>query len=85
LRQVWLGSEADVLLYMDADLSTELEALPDLVAAPSPSYPERSEVPMSRDCSATGLNGGDAEPRDNASVFSVCSYSPAPMPKAGHD
>jgi glycosyltransferase involved in cell wall biosynthesis len=33
LRQVWLGSEADVLSYMDVDLSTGLEAFFPLVAA----------------------------------------------------
>lgn len=32
LKQVWLGSEADVLAYMDVDLSTRLEAFPPLVA-----------------------------------------------------
>jgi glycosyltransferase involved in cell wall biosynthesis len=33
LRSAWLESEADVLAYMDVDLSTELEAIPLLVAA----------------------------------------------------
>lgn len=33
LRAAWLGSEADVLAYMDVDLSTELSALPPLVDA----------------------------------------------------
>ena len=33
LRTAWLESEADILAYMDVDLSTELEALPRLVAA----------------------------------------------------
>jgi len=33
LRAAWLGSEADVLVYMDVDLSTELSALPPLVDA----------------------------------------------------
>ncbi len=33
LKQVWLESQADVMSYMDVDLSTELEALPRLVAA----------------------------------------------------
>ncbi len=32
LRQVWLGSEADVVAYMDVDLSTDLKALLPLVA-----------------------------------------------------
>jgi glycosyltransferase involved in cell wall biosynthesis len=31
LRAAWLGSEADVLVYMDVDLSTDLAALPSLV------------------------------------------------------
>ena len=31
LRAAWLGSEADVLVYMDVDLSTDLSALPPLV------------------------------------------------------
>jgi glycosyltransferase involved in cell wall biosynthesis len=33
LRAAWLGSEADVLVYMDVDLSTDLSALPALVDA----------------------------------------------------
>jgi glycosyltransferase involved in cell wall biosynthesis len=33
LRAAWLGSEADVLVYMDVDLSTDLSALPLLVDA----------------------------------------------------
>ncbi len=32
LREAWLGSEADVVAYMDVDLSTDLAHLPDLVA-----------------------------------------------------
>jgi putative flippase GtrA len=32
LRQVWLESDADVLAYMDVDLSTHLDALPALIA-----------------------------------------------------
>jgi glycosyltransferase involved in cell wall biosynthesis len=31
LRQVWLGSRADVMAYMDVDLSTNLSAFPTLV------------------------------------------------------
>lgn len=31
LRRVWLASDADILCYMDADLSTDLEALPRLI------------------------------------------------------
>ena len=31
LREAWLGSEADVVSYMDVDLSTDLDHLPDLV------------------------------------------------------
>ena len=31
LRAAWLGSKADVLVYMDVDLSTDLSALPPLV------------------------------------------------------
>ncbi len=33
LRATWLGSEADVLTYMDVDLSTDLSFFPPLVAA----------------------------------------------------
>jgi glycosyltransferase involved in cell wall biosynthesis len=33
LRKAWLESEADVLTYMDVDLSTDLNAFPHLVAA----------------------------------------------------
>ena len=33
LRTAWLNSEADVLCYMDVDLSTNLRALPPLLAA----------------------------------------------------
>jgi glycosyltransferase involved in cell wall biosynthesis len=33
LRAAWLGSEADVLTYMDVDLSTDLAFFPPLVAA----------------------------------------------------
>ena len=33
LRRAWLESPADVVAYMDVDLSTELEALPQLLAA----------------------------------------------------
>jgi glycosyltransferase involved in cell wall biosynthesis len=33
LRATWLASEADVLTYMDVDLSTDLEFFPPLVAA----------------------------------------------------
>ena len=33
LRRAWLGSSADVLLYMDVDLSTKLSALPELISA----------------------------------------------------
>ena len=33
LRQSWLDSTADIVVYMDVDLSTDLESLPDLVAA----------------------------------------------------
>ena len=33
LRAAWLGSEADVLTYMDVDLSTDLAYFPPLVAA----------------------------------------------------
>ncbi|WP_245886830.1 bifunctional glycosyltransferase family 2/GtrA family protein [Umezawaea tangerina] len=32
LHQVWLGSDAPVLAYMDVDLSTDLAALPPLIA-----------------------------------------------------
>jgi hypothetical protein len=31
LKHVWLNTNADVLVYMDADLSTELDALPALI------------------------------------------------------
>jgi glycosyltransferase involved in cell wall biosynthesis len=31
LKHVWLNTDADVLVYMDADLSTELDALPALI------------------------------------------------------
>ena len=31
LREAWLGSEADVVAYMDVDLSTDLQHLPTLV------------------------------------------------------
>src|SRR3972149_333415 len=33
LSRAWLASEADVLAYMDIDLSTDLEAFPRLVSA----------------------------------------------------
>ncbi|MBI4329485.1 MAG: glycosyltransferase [Chloroflexi bacterium] len=33
LKRTWLGSEADIVCYMDVDLSTELEALPVLLGA----------------------------------------------------
>ena len=33
LKESWLSGEADILAYMDVDLSTELEALPKLVQA----------------------------------------------------
>ena len=33
LSQAWLASDADVLAYMDIDLSTDLEAFPRLVSA----------------------------------------------------
>lgn len=33
LRQVWLDSEADILSYMDVDLSTDLDAFPPLIEA----------------------------------------------------
>jgi glycosyltransferase involved in cell wall biosynthesis len=33
LKQVWLESDADILAYMDIDLSTDLAAFPPLVAA----------------------------------------------------
>jgi len=33
LKAAWLGSTADVVAYMDVDLSTELEALPKIVTA----------------------------------------------------
>lgn len=33
LKQVWMHSDADVLAYMDVDLSTELAALPELIAS----------------------------------------------------
>ena len=33
LRQAWLQSRADIVCYMDVDLSTRLEHLPDLLAA----------------------------------------------------
>jgi len=33
LRKSWLESSADILVYMDVDLSTDLESLPELVAA----------------------------------------------------
>ena len=33
LRKAWLESKADVVCYMDVDLSTDLEALPPLIAA----------------------------------------------------
>ncbi|MFQ5946956.1 MAG: dolichyl-phosphate beta-glucosyltransferase [Anaerolineae bacterium] len=33
LREAWANSEADVVAYMDADLSTGLEALPSLIEA----------------------------------------------------
>jgi putative flippase GtrA len=32
LKRAWLGSEADVVAYLDVDLSTDLRALPPLVA-----------------------------------------------------
>lgn len=35
VRRAWLGSDADVLCYMDVDLSTDLSALPALLAAVS--------------------------------------------------
>jgi len=31
LKEAWLGSKADVVAYMDVDLSTDIEHLPDLV------------------------------------------------------
>src|SRR5256885_9107013 len=31
LKHVWLNSDADILAYMDADLSTDLEAFPKLI------------------------------------------------------
>ena len=33
LSQAWLASDADVLAYMDIDLSTDLTAFPKLVAS----------------------------------------------------
>ena len=33
LRKAWLDSDADVLAYMDVDLSTDLGALPELISA----------------------------------------------------
>lgn len=33
LREAWSSTEADILSYMDADLSTDLEAFPRLIAA----------------------------------------------------
>lgn len=33
LQEAWLGSEADVLSYMDVDLSTDLQHLPELIEA----------------------------------------------------
>ena len=33
LKRAWLESDADILSYMDADLSTEIEAFPRLIAA----------------------------------------------------
>ncbi len=33
LKQIWLGSPADIVSYMDVDLSTGLEAFPDLIGA----------------------------------------------------
>ena len=33
LRKAWLESEADIVAYMDVDLSTHLDAFPDLVSA----------------------------------------------------
>jgi len=44
LKHVWLSSEADVLVYMDADLSTELEALPALVESVLPETKIRGGV-----------------------------------------
>lgn len=38
LRTVWLNSKADMMCYMDADLSTELIALPKLVDAMESGY-----------------------------------------------
>src|SRR5262245_38153045 len=32
LREAWLGSSADVVAYMDVDLSTDLEHLPELAS-----------------------------------------------------
>ena len=33
LTQAWLASDADVLSYMDIDLSTDLDAFPKLISA----------------------------------------------------
>lgn len=41
LRRAWLASEADVVAYMDVDLSTGLDALPDLLG---PLVDERADV-----------------------------------------
>jgi glycosyltransferase involved in cell wall biosynthesis len=51
LKHAWLNTDADVLLYMDADLSTELDALPALVGAliqsSSSSFSSSSSIPDS--------------------------------------
>ena len=38
LRKAWLGSSADIVSYMDVDLSTGLEAFPPLIAALEDGY-----------------------------------------------
>jgi glycosyltransferase involved in cell wall biosynthesis len=53
LKHAWLNTDADVLVYMDADLSTDLDSLPALIGALIQSSPERSEVPIPRGSSSS--------------------------------
>jgi len=73
LRAAWERSEADVVCYMDADLSTDLRALPPLLA---PLLSGHSDVAI-----GTRLSPGSQEPLTVLQVPLLASAGSRPRPE----
>jgi glycosyltransferase involved in cell wall biosynthesis len=72
LKHIWLNSDADVLVYMDADLSTELDALPALVGALIRSSSSFSSIPDSvSDMEAASETDGSERGRERLNAYDL--------------